>query len=272
MPSGKTFTPLFGVFAILLSPFFLASENRAEAAKSDAKSAKPPYIVVLDAGHGGVDTGTFAGTGKKKVLEKTITLAIVLRMEKVLNDPKYTAPLGRPVKVLLTRRTDKNVSLEARSEMARKEKADLFVSIHVNSDATHTVQGLETYFLNNTDSESNSKLEQIENRTSKKYANNKSLLLRSVAADAVNDVSREAAKVIHTSLADHLRSEDIPFKDRGVKQAMLYVLLDTQVPAVLIEAFYLSHKKDLELINEPDNRQKVAEGIAKGILRFLALQ
>lgn len=265
MPSGKTFTPLFGTFAILLSSFFVPNENTALAADA-------PYIVVLDAGHGGVDTGTSSGKGKKQVREKDITLAIVLRLEKLLNDPKYAKSLGKKIKVLLTRSKDKDIALETRSELAKKNHADLFVSVHVNSDTTHKVQGLETYFLNNTDSESSSKLEQIENRTSKKYKSGNSLLLRSVAADAVTDVSREAAKTIHSSMADHLRSEDIPFHDRGVKQAMLYVLLDTQVPAVLIEAFYLSNKQDLELINEPENRQKIAEGIAKGILRFLVLQ
>ncbi|MGZ3710872.1 MAG: N-acetylmuramoyl-L-alanine amidase family protein [Bdellovibrionota bacterium] len=267
MPSGKIFTPLFGTFAILLSSFFVFSENKALA-------EIPPYIVVLDAGHGGMDTGTSSGTGKKRVREKDITLAIVLRTEKALKDPQYAKLLGRKIKVLLTRSRDKDVSLETRAELAKSKHADLFVSVHVNSDTTHTVQGLETYFLNNTDSESSSKLEQIENRTTKKYKNAKhdSLLLRSVAADAVVDASREAAKTIHASLADHLRSEDITFKDRGVKQAMLYVLLDTQVPAVLIEAFYLSHKQDLALLNQTENRQKIAEGIAKGILRFLALQ
>lgn len=264
MPSGKTFTPLFGLFLNLLSPFLLFSENTALA-------EKPPYIVVLDAGHGGTDTGTSAG---KSTTEKEITLALALRTEKVLNEPKYAKALGRKIKVLITRRGDVEVSLETRSELARKNKADLFVSFHVNSDTTHTVQGLETYFLNNTDAESASKLEQIENRTSKKYGAGKpaSLVLRSVAADAVVDVSREAAKTIHDSLADHLRSEDFRFKDRGVKQAMLYVLLDTQVPAVLLETFYLSHKTDRELITQPENRQKIAEGIAKGILRFLALR
>jgi N-acetylmuramoyl-L-alanine amidase len=265
MPSGKIFTPLFGTIAILLSSFFVSNENTALAAGT-------PYIVVLDAGHGGVDTGTSSGTGKKRVREKDITLAIVLATEKILNDPQYNKSLGKKIKVLLTRRKDHEISLEARSELAKKNHADLFVSVHVNSDPTHTVQGLETYFLNNTDSESSSKLEQIENRTSKKFHSGKSLLLRSVAADAVTDVSREAAKTIHSSLADHLRSEDISFHDRGVKQAMLYVLVDTQVPAVLIEAFYLSHKQDQALITQPENRQKIAEGIAKGILRFLALQ
>lgn len=268
MPSGKkTFTPLFGIFVILLSLFLLPGENSARAENT-------PYIVVLDAGHGGADTGTSAGKGKKMVAEKKLTLAITLAVEKLLKDPKYAKTLGRKIRLLLTRRTDKEVSLEARSELARKNHADLFVSIHINSDPTHTVQGLETYFLNNTDAESTSKLEQIENRTSKKYGPGKpaSLVLRSVTADAVNEASRQAAETIHASLADHLRADDVPFKDRGVKQAMLYVLLDTQVPAVLIEAFYLSHKDDQALLTQPENRQKIAEGITRGILRFLALQ
>lgn len=271
MRSENTYSLLFGFSLISISCFLQVPENTAFAAQN---SSKPPYIVVVDPGHGGNDTGTLAESGKTQVYEKNIALAISQRLVKELQNPTYSRTLGRKIRVVLTRNTDKEVSLEARAELAKSSKADLFVSIHCNSDTTHTAHGVETYFLNNTDNESSSKLEEIENRTTKKYANAKpaSLLLRSIAADAVVDSSREAAKTIHESLVDHLRHEDVKLQNRGVKQAMLYVLLDSQVPAVLIEAFYLSNKKDLAFVTVPENRQKIAEGIARGILRFLALR
>lgn len=269
MPSGNMVFPLFGLFWLALNPFFGLRENKALAAPA------PPYVVVLDPGHGGHDHGASGRLGKKRVTEKEVALGLAIRTARVLGEESFWKPLGRPVKVVLTRDRDREISLEARSEIARKAGAHLFVSIHANSDPSRRAQGLETYFLNNTDDESTAKLVQIENRTSKRYQggkNKQSLLLRTVAADAMVDTSREAAETVHRSLTDHLRREGVAFQDRGVRQAMFYVLLDSQVPAVLLEAFFLSHPKDLALVADSQGRQQIAEGLAKGILRFLALR
>jgi N-acetylmuramoyl-L-alanine amidase len=235
-------------------------------------SAAPVYTVVLDPGHGGHDKGAVGHLGKKQIYEKDIALGIAIRTARYLKNPKYTKALGRPVQIIFTRQKDVSVSLEARSDLAKNSKADLFVSIHTNSETTKTVSGFETYFLNNTDKKSSNKLEEIENKTTQKYAGKKpeDLVIKSVAVDAVVDESREAATVIHKSIMEHLALVDIPPHDRGVKQALLYVLLDAERPAVLLEALFLSHKKDLAFLTEGENRDKIAEGLARGILRFLA--
>jgi N-acetylmuramoyl-L-alanine amidase len=257
-------TPLFGIFAISLSLYFARNENRALAAPN-------PYTVVLDAGHGGADHGATGRLGRKRVSEKDVALAIALRTAKLLEDPAYEKALGRKIRVILTRRRDRSLSLDERYDRARKAHADLFVSIHANSETTHTARGLETYFLNNTDDKSALKLQQIENKSSKRARpKTDDLLLRSVAADAVVEASRSAAEILQSSVADQLRREDVLFTDRGVKQALLYVLLDSQVPAVLVECFYLSNAKDLAIVAQPENRARIAEGLAKGVLRFLA--
>ncbi len=269
IPSGKRVTPLFGIFLISLSVNLTAKENTALA----AQKAVRPYLVVLDPGHGGSDLGAAGRLGKKTVSEKDISLAIALRTEKIIANPAFSKVLGRAIKVVLTRRNDKHVSLEDRSEKAKKLGADLFVSIHANSETSKRASGLETYFLNNTTDESALKLQQIENRTSKRAQQKvdpSSLLIRSVSADAVVESSRSAAEILHSSMVDQLRREELKFQDRGVRQAMLYVLLDAQVPAVLVESFFLSNPKDLAFISEPENRGKIAEGLAKGVLRFLA--
>jgi N-acetylmuramoyl-L-alanine amidase len=264
---------LFGYLTVFLSPFFHPFENRALAAATEAQK---PYIVVIDAGHGGSDFGASVKAGKKRVTEKEITLGIAIRTSRILEDPEYWKPLGRPVKTILTRNRDKDVSLQKRSEIAKNSGADLFLSIHANSDPSRRAQGLETYFLNNTDSSSTAKLEQIEKRSAGKAAkggiDDASLIIRSVAADAVVAASREAAETLHNSLISHLRSSELKVNDRGVRQGMFYVLLDAQVPAVLLEAFFLSHPSDREFVQQPENRQKIAEGIAKGVLRFLAVR
>jgi len=263
---------LFGYLTVFLSPFFHSFENKALAAATEAQK---PYIVVIDAGHGGGDFGASVKAGKKRVTEKEITLGIAIRTSRILEDPEYWKPLGRPVKTILTRNRDKDVSLQKRSEIAKNSGADLFLSIHANSDPSRRAQGLETYFLNNTDSSSTAKLEQIEKRSaakSKEKPDDASLIIRSVAADAVVEVSREAAETLHNSLISHLRSSELKVNDRGVRQGMFYVLLDAQVPAVLLEAFFLSHPSDREFVQQPENRQKIAEGIARGVLRFLAVR
>lgn len=298
MPSEKLVSPLFGIFAISLSLFLAAKENAALAAQPRVS----PYIVVIDPGHGGADTGTSGGEGPQKITEKDLSLAISLRLQRILQDPAYTLALGRPVKVVLTRTRDETVSLEKRSEMARRAGADLFVSVHANSDPALKAEGLETYFLNNTDEASSLKLQEIENRTSRRHQQKRdvragagggaprgagterearpgrelpreeALLLRSVAADAEVEASRRAAEQLHSSLVDYLRSGDASFQDRGVRQALLYVLLDSQVPAVLVECFFLSSREDREFLAQPENRDRIAEGLARGILRYLALK
>lgn len=243
--------------------------------------AAPPYIVVLDPGHGGSDTGAQGIVSKpdknkksKPLFEKDISLAIATRVGRVLNDPQYWMPLGRKVNVIFTRKKDSEVSLEARAKLAHENKADLFVSIHCNSETTSTVRGVESYFLNNTDDASSKKLAEIENKFTKKYANVKpeDLILRSVAVDAMVEASKQAANLVHLSLLQHLERSDAPLKSRGVKQALLYVLLDSQTPAVLLEPAFLSNKQDALFLSQAENRQKIAEGIAIGILRFLALR
>lgn len=262
----------FGILLFVLSSFLQFGDFFAQAAPH--RPEIPPYIVVLDPGHGGDDHGATVKVGKKWVREKDIALALAIRTERILQDSEYWKPLGRRIRVILTRRRDQYLSLEQRAEIAKNAKADLFLSIHANSDPKKQARGIETYFLNNTDSASSSKLEEIENKRSKKYArkSDASLLLRSIAADAVLEDSKQAAELIQSSLVDHLRSHQLSVADRGVRQGLFYVLLDAQVPAALLEAAFLNHPQDRELVDNVDGRQKVAEGIAKGVLRYLALR
>ena len=239
---------------------------------------KPFYTVVLDPGHGGQDSGSIGylrqNQTKTAVKEKDITLHIALQLGAVLKNPSYAKILGRPIKVIYTRKRDEDLELKKRSLLARKKKADLFVSIHANAEHSGQAEGIETYFLNNTDDESSNKLAEIENKSAKKEIENSavSLLLRSVTADALVLPSQDAASFIQESIATQFQRKKIPIYNRGVKQGMFYVLLDAQVPAVLVEAPFLTHQKDLELLNQNSVRAEIAEGMAKGIVRYLAVK
>jgi len=261
--NGNTVYLLFGLNLVFLSLILIFPQNPAWGKKS-------PYIVVLDPGHGGKDSGAIQQMGKKKYAEKDIVLALAIRTRRTLVDPTYSKLLDRPLKVVLTREGDYEVSLEKRSEIARNLKANLMLSLHINSDPSKKASGFETYFLNNLDFSSSSKLEEIENKHSKKFSDkNASLLIRSIAADAMVDESKAAAIAVQESVIQELKKEGIKTPNRGVRQGMFYVLLDAQVPSILVESFFITHPKDLEFIREPENRQIIATGIAKGILRYL---
>lgn len=276
---------LIGNILVCVSLFLclsLFNKNNALAAQPKSKKERP-YTVILDPGHGGEDTGAQGtlGTGKKSrhILEKDIALAIAIRVEHILKDKRYWKPLGKRIEVVFTRRGDKTVALGERSRIAQNVKADLYLSIHSNFETTGTVSGIETYILKN-DEASVKKLAEIQAKgalethgfTKETQDPSVALLLSSVAADSTVDASRQAAELIHKSVLGQLARRQSPKASRGVRQALLYVLLNAQTPAVLFEALYMSNPKDLAFVAAPENRQKIAEGIAMGILRFLALR
>lgn len=278
-----SFNKPIGALILILEIFLFSLSNSAFALISPPVSTKEsPYIVVIDPGHGGADSGAsglikVANSKQKqktgeKVLEKDITLGIAIRLQRTLTDAKYWRPLGRKIKVILTRDKDLDLSLAQRTEIAQRYKPDLFLSIHANSEPTGKVSGIETFFLNNTDGKSTKKLAQIEEKGAHKLSgeHDASLVLRSIASDSSVALSREAAEVIHKSTLNYLHDHDIPKGNRGIKQSLLYVLLDAQVPSVLFESLFMSNQNDLRFLSDGENRQRLAEGLATGVLRFLA--
>jgi N-acetylmuramoyl-L-alanine amidase len=272
------FLALIGKILVFISIFLLSgicSKNTLLAASAKTKTKVLPYTVILDPGHGGEDKGAKGVIKDKTFYEKDIALAIAIRIDHILKDRRYWKPLGRHIDVVFTRKTDKTVALPDRAKIAQGVKADLYLSIHNNFEPSGKVSGVETYILKNDDS-SSKKLVEIQARGDLHgYAKDDpttALLLNSVAADATMASSKLAAELIHKSLVSHLARDHALKSNRGMRQALLFVLLNAQTPAVLMEAFYMSHPKDLAFITVPANRQKIAEGIAIGMLRFLALK
>ncbi|MFO7871335.1 MAG: N-acetylmuramoyl-L-alanine amidase [Kiritimatiellia bacterium] len=194
--------------------------------------------IVLDAGHGGTDSGAI---GRRNALEKTITLDIARCVKRKL------LRHGRDIR--LTRNSDVYVALGERSAAARRLDADVFVSIHANSAHNSRASGIETYTLPVSGCPSTSGTEDE----------------RTYPGNTHNRASMLLAYYVHREL---LKRADGP--DRGIRRARFDVLREAPCPAVLVECGFLSNRVEEKLLLNPDYRDKLAEGIARGILTYIS--
>lgn len=200
--------------------------------------------IVIDAGHGGNDSGTQNKPGK--IDEKAMTLDVAKRLQRMLTASGY--------RVVMTRTDDRFVELPARAEIANKAKADLFISIHFNAVASGAaVRGTETYvltpqFQRSTSSSTNSPSDKVANPGNK-----------------YDSWSAVLGWQMHRRLLDKLKSDD-----RGFKRARFAVLRLVDCPAVLLEAGYLSNDAEAKRIATPAYRGDIAEAIAAGVEAYAA--
>lgn len=216
--------------------------------------------IVLDAGHGGHDTGT-AGPGG--LLEKDLVLDVCQRLGKLIE-----TRLG--AEVVHTRSDDTFVPLERRTELANELKADLFLSVHANSSPASTSSGIETYYLNFTTSQEALRVAARENASSQKTVYELKDLLQKIAMQDKVDESRQFAARIQQSLYSASVKANSRTRDRGVRKAPFVVLIGASMPSVLAEIGFISNPKDADLFRKPDFRQKIAEGLYEGISRYAA--
>ena len=209
--------------------------------------------IVIDPGHGGRDPGAQARGGSEAV----ITLDIALRLEKLLK--------GAGLEVVLTRRTDRYVALEERTEIANRAAGDLFLSIHVNASRNTRAQGVETYVLNFASNPEAEAVAARENASSEWTMSSLNGILQAIALNSKLDESRGFAATVQNSLVRRLRSTHRQLKDLGVKQAPFVVLIGAEMPSVLVEASFISHQQEGRLLRTAGYRQKVAEALFDGI-------
>ena len=212
--------------------------------------------IVIDPGHGG-DPGAIAESG---LTEKEITLDIALRLHRLLSKG--------PFEVLLTRDTDRHLSLDKRVSFANEHKADLFLSIHVNSMEPHTIRALETYYVGPTDDPHTLKLASRENKESGYSLSDYKQILEKIYVDARRDESRAVARTIQSQLFQSLKAKNPELENRGVRTAPFVVLIGTQMPAVLVEIACLSNDDEVELLTKQDYRENIAQALAQGIRRY----
>jgi len=216
--------------------------------------------VVVDAGHGGHDTGTIGPNG---LLEKDLVLDVSLRLGRLLEK-------GMGADVVFTRDDDTFVPLETRTAVANKSEADLFISVHANSSRDATARGLETYYLNFTSSADALEVAARENAVSEKSIHELQDLVKKIAMKEKIEESRELASDVQRSMVTGLGTKDHGLRDRGVKKAPFIVLIGANMPSVLAEISFVSNPADERRLQTPEYRQKIAESLYRGIQRYVS--
>jgi N-acetylmuramoyl-L-alanine amidase len=213
--------------------------------------------IVIDPGHGGHDPGA---TGKG-LTEAELVLDLALRVEKLLLKVPGT-------EVILTRRSDDYVPLEDRTELANREGADLFLSIHANANSNSRVRGVETYFLNFAQNLTAAAVAARENAASGQAMRTLPDLLKTIALNNKIDESRELATMVQRAMIQKLKPADKTVKDLGVKQAPFMVLIGAAMPSVLAEVSFMTNPADVRLLRQPTYRQRIAEALFDAIQKY----
>ncbi|MGL2863124.1 N-acetylmuramoyl-L-alanine amidase family protein [Helicobacter pylori] len=219
--------------------------------------------IVLDAGHGGKDCGAM---NANLVCEKDIVLEVVKFLHKELKKRGYS--------VLLTRDKDIYIDLVARTELANKKSADLFISVHANSIPKHSTSnahGIETYFLSTARSERARKVAEQENKDDVNLMDyfSKSLLLNSLNTQRLI-VSNKLAIDVQYGMLQSVRKNYPDVVDGGVREGPFWVLAGALMPSILIEIGYNSHAIESKRIQSKPYQKILAKGIADGIDSFFS--
>jgi N-acetylmuramoyl-L-alanine amidase len=216
--------------------------------------------IVIDAGHGGHDTGTIGPTG---LMEKDLCLDVALRLGKIIQQRLPSAD------VVYTRSDDTFIPLEERTHIANEAKADMFISIHANSSGNSDARGIETYYLNLKGSDEAMEVAARENSTSGQGIHELQDLVKQIARTEKIDESKEFAEDVQDSLAKRVQKAAKPVKNRGVRKAPFVVLIGADMPSILTEISFLSNPADEKMLKQPEHRQRVAEGIYQGVASYL---
>ena len=214
--------------------------------------------IVVDAGHGGHDTGTIGPNG---LLEKDLVLDVALRLGKLLEQK-----LGADV--VYTRHDDTFIPLETRTAIANQNQADLFISIHANSSSDPSARGVETYYLNFTSSPEALEVAARENSVSETSVHDLQDLVKKIALKDKIDESREFAANVQKALHAGEAAKSPGVKDRGVKKAPFIVLIGANMPSILAEISFVSNPIDERKLRTPEYRQRIAESLYRGVSRY----
>ena len=214
--------------------------------------------IVIDAGHGGHDTGTIGPNG---LLEKDVVLDVAKRLGHLLE-----TRLG--AEVVYTRRDDTFIPLETRTAIANRERADLFISIHANSSHDADARGVETYYLNFTSSPEALEVAARENAVSEKSIHELQDLVKKIALKEKIDESREFAGDVQQSLYGGLSLNNAGVRNRGIKKAPFIVLIGANMPSILAEISFVSNPTDERKMETAEHRQRIAESLYRGVSKY----
>ncbi len=217
-----------------------------------------PQVVVLDPGHGGMDPGT----SSKWAVEKTVVLDVALRLEKLLEQ--------QGVKVIMTRDNDTFLTLAQRSAFETPQR-NLFVSIHANSAPVASAHGIETWVFGKPLDPSYINLA-IQENGSGAQGQAFTEKARKTANDIAGQILRETQYSFSMTLAHDVQNHLIDSTgavDRGVRKNLFYVLRTARIPSILVEVGFVSNPTEGTDLSQGSYQEKLAEGLASGILEFL---
>ena len=228
--------------------------------KSQNKNLNNKKVIVIDAGHGGKDSGA---VGPRRRYEKVVVLNIAKNL--------YNNLKSRGFKVYLTRNKDRYVSLRYRTRLANKKNADMFISVHANAarkKRAKAAHGVETYFLSPARSNRAKRVAALENKgdmNSMSYSS-KNILLTLLNRSKITS-SQKMAIDIQSHMLYKLRNYYGKSKilDGGVREGPFWVLVGAQMPSILIEVGYISHPIESKRIYTNKYQKLIASGIADGV-------
>jgi N-acetylmuramoyl-L-alanine amidase len=265
----------FSVLILLLTTSFLTASNGN--VENDPPKKKKQFVVMIDPGHGGSDTGT-PGTGRYNTTEKDVALDVSLALGKMLEKIPN-------VKVVYTRTRDTYPTLQQRAIVTNKKKADLFISIHCNAQPGKkgkkfgtTAYGSETFVLGLSKNKANLEVAKRENSVillednyEETYGgfdpnSPESLISLILMQEEYLDQSIEIASYIQKEFKVTAKR-----KDRGVKQAGFWVLSKTYMPSVLVELGFLTHRKEEDFLNSKKGKKVMTQSLYNAIKKYISL-
>lgn len=244
------------------------SEETVSAGLTATEGKKRPkkrYIVVIDPGHGGKDSGAM-GLNSRKYMEKTVVLMIAKRLR------VHLETLG--FKVYMTRSSNRFVKLGSRTRFANRKKADAFVSIHANAVPKrkwNTRQGIETYFLQTSRSARSKRIAASENSVvlEKKDRISKNVILNLMTGPKIV-MSNKMAIDVQKNILKNVHTRYPAARDNGVRPAPFWVLVGAQMPSILVETGYITHPEERKRLFSKTYQDLIAKGIAQGISTYFA--
>ncbi len=248
-----------------VSPDVIKKIKTEREKKKQLQKNNPLDVIIIDAGHGGIDPGAISYRGTK---EKDVNLGIALKLGKLI-EKKH-----KDIKIIYTRKDDKFVELYRRGQIANENNGKLFISIHCNSTDERPGQrkGFEVYLLRPGRTEDAIRIAEKENSVIKyeegyqeryKHLSDENFILTAMASTANVKHSEKFASILAEKM-----NKTLPIKNNGVKQAGFYVLVGASMPSVLIETGYINNPEDEMFLRSESGQKLIAESIHKAVIEY----
>ena len=238
-----------------LKPFFREEHIRGRLVPAKV-SGWPIKNVIIDPGHGGKDPGA---VGKRGLKEKDVVLDVAKRLKRKLN--------AAGINVILTRESDKFVSLTQRARIANAKDVDFFISIHANASRSRWVNGVEVFYLSESIDDNWRSFQAAKNYDLNLQEDFSGKDTATILWDLVLSENRKSSVNLAEQVLYSL-SKSLSQRNRGTKPARFYVLKGTNIPAVLIEVGFISNLQEEKRLRDTSYRDKVASAITKGLIQY----